>query len=135
MLGRLLPRCAATAAQRTVLRSAALRSSGGAARSLHCIGEVEGVHPPLAEYSHGVLVGPGCKTVYLSGQVGIDAEGNVPEGAAAQAELAFGAVELLLADVGMTAKDGALLCAPRHAMPSCGAPCALCCCLSLASCR
>lgn len=112
MLARLLPRCATATAQRSALRSAPLRCGSSSVRSLHSIGEVDGVHP---SHSSGVLVGPGCKTVYLSSQPGVDAAGTVPAGAAEQAELAFGAVELLLADVGMTAKDGAcaLLRAPR----------------------
>ena len=43
--------------------------------------------------------------LFLSGQLGIDADGNVPEGAAEQAELCFGAIKLLLADAGMSSTD------------------------------
>ena len=99
MLGRALlhlPRCT------TAARTSALRrplplpfSCRGSARALHSIGAVDGVHPPLAAHSHGVVVGPGCKTVYLSGQPGIDAEGALNEGGAVQ--LFFVRVSLRLA--------------------------------------
>lgn len=76
------------------------------ARALHSLGDVDGVHPPFAQYSHGVVVDPGYKTLFLSGQLGIDADGNIPETAAEQAKLCFGAIKLLLADADMTSKDG-----------------------------
>ena len=102
MLGRVTlagRRCTAVA---SVVRQPLLR-----ARPLHSLGEVEGVHSPLGQYSHGVVFGPGHKMAFLSGQVGIDADGNVPETAGEQAELCFGAIKLLLADAGMSSKDGA----------------------------
>lgn len=92
-------RCTAGA---SVLRSQALLLRS---RPLHSLGEVEGVHPPFAKYSHGVIVGAGHKMLYLSGQLGIDADGNVPESAAEQADLCFGAIKLLLADAGMSTTD------------------------------
>lgn len=98
MFGRLAlagRRCTAVRSRALLLR----------ARPLHSLGEVEGVHPPFAEYSHGVIVGAGHKMLFLSGQLGIDVDGNVPEGAAEQAELCFGAIKLLLADAGMSSTD------------------------------
>lgn len=107
MLGRLTlagRRCTAVA---SVVRQPLLR-----ARPVHSLGEVEGVHPPLGQYSHGVVFGPGHKMAFLSGQVGIDADGNVPETVGEQAELCFGAIKLLLADAGMSTKDGS--CSPMR---------------------
>eukprot|EP01046_Picozoa_sp_COSAG06_P000860 COSAG06_NODE_24_length_32981_cov_25.509671_36_plen_132_part_00 len=115
MLGRVAlvgRRCAAVSPAAAARRRPLLLLS---ARPLHTIGDVAGVHPPFAQYSHGVVVDPGCKTLFLSGQLGIDADGNVPESAAEQAKLCFGAIELLLADVNMTAKDGATRCCARTA--------------------
>ena len=98
MLG-LLRRCAA-------LRRPAPPLASRCAR-LHSLGAVEGVHPPFANYSHGVVVGPDHETLFLSGQLGIDAEGNVPEGVAEQAELTFEGIRRLLAEAGMGPVHGA----------------------------
>ena len=64
--------------------------------------EVDGVHPPFANYSHGVIVPPGKTLLYLSGQLGITAEKAVPEGAEEQADIIFGSIRKLLAEGGMT---------------------------------
>ncbi|TFF23220.1 RidA family protein [Jiella endophytica] len=62
----------------------------------------ETIHPPFAAYSHGIEVPPGARTVFLSGQLGIDADGTIPEGCGAQAERCFANVAAILADAGMT---------------------------------
>ena len=67
--------------------------------------DVEGVHPPFANYSHGVRVPPNSTTLFLSGQLGITADKAVPEGAGAQADIIFGAIKALLAEASMSAAD------------------------------
>ncbi|MFC4063955.1 RidA family protein [Actinoplanes subglobosus] len=54
--------------------------------------------PPAPNgYSHTVVVAPGSRLVYISGQVPIDAHGKVPEGWAEQTRLTFRNVEAALA--------------------------------------
>ena len=49
----------------------------------------EQVHPPLGAYSHTVKVAPNATWLVLSGQVGIDADGQLRTGMRAQTEQAF----------------------------------------------
>jgi enamine deaminase RidA (YjgF/YER057c/UK114 family) len=57
--------------------------------------------PPAPNgYSHTVVVAPGSRLVYISGQVPIDADGKVPEGWAEQTRLTFRNVEAALATGG-----------------------------------
>ena len=67
--------------------------------------DVPGVHPPFANYSHGVLVPPGHATLFLSGQLGITDLQEVPEDAGAQADVIFRSVAALLSEGGMSAAD------------------------------
>lgn len=67
--------------------------------------DVPGVHPPFANYSHGVLVPPGHATLFLSGQLGITDLKEVPEDAGAQADVIFRSVAALLSEGGMSAAD------------------------------
>ncbi len=59
------------------------------------------IRPPFAKYSHGVEVPPGKRLVFCSGQLGIAADGTVPEDAGAQAELCFANAAAVLAEAGM----------------------------------
>lgn len=65
------------------------------------------LNPPTIKgspnYSHGVAVEPGARFLAISGQVGRDADGSVPEGIEAQAELAWRNVRTILeaAEMGM----------------------------------
>ena len=63
------------------------------------------IRPPFARYAHGVEVPAGCRLVVTSGQLGIAADGTVPEGAEAQAALCFAALEAILAEGGMGRGD------------------------------
>ena len=67
--------------------------------------DVPDVHPPFANYSHGVIVPPGKRLLFLSGQLGITADQHVPEDAEEQAGVIFGAIKRLLAEGGMTPHD------------------------------
>jgi enamine deaminase RidA (YjgF/YER057c/UK114 family) len=60
---------------------------------------------PFARYAHGVMVPQGYAIVFTSGQLGLLPDGNVPEGAQAQAEICFGNIAAILHEAGMTAGD------------------------------
>jgi enamine deaminase RidA (YjgF/YER057c/UK114 family) len=64
-----------------------------------------GIHPPFARYSHAVEVPPQARTVFCAGQLGITADGTIPEDAAAQAELCFTNIAAILAEARMTLAD------------------------------
>ncbi|RYC31134.1 RidA family protein [Lichenibacterium minor] len=61
--------------------------------------------PPFARYAHGVAVPPGARLVFCSGQLGMAADGTVPEGAEEQAALCFANVAAILAEAGMALSD------------------------------
>lgn len=63
------------------------------------------IRPPFARYAHGVEVPAGWRLVATSGQLGIGADGSVPEGAEAQAALCFAACAAILAEAGMGPAD------------------------------
>ena len=58
-----------------------------------------GLHPPFAAYSHAIACG---NLLVTSGQLGISAAGEIPDGAEAQARLIFGAIDAILAEGGMS---------------------------------
>lgn len=55
---------------------------------------------PFAAYSHGIDVPPGHRLIVTSGQLGLAADGSVPDGAEAQAEICFGNLTSILAEAG-----------------------------------
>ncbi|MAX73897.1 MAG: enamine deaminase RidA [Nioella sp.] len=63
------------------------------------------IAPPFARYAHGVEVPPDHRLVATSGQLGLAADGTVPEGARAQADLCFAACTAILGEAGMTPAD------------------------------
>jgi enamine deaminase RidA (YjgF/YER057c/UK114 family) len=63
------------------------------------------IRPPFARYAHGVEVPPGARLVVTSGQLGIGADGLVPEGAEAQADLCLANCAAILAEAGMGPGD------------------------------
>lgn len=60
---------------------------------------------PFGRYVHGVEIPAGARMIATSGQLGLAADGTVPEGAEAQAALCFAAIEKILASGGMEAAD------------------------------
>lgn len=56
-------------------------------------------------YTHGVLVEAAWPTLYISGQVGLDASGTVSPDFATQARTAWRNVEAVLAAAGMSVSD------------------------------
>jgi enamine deaminase RidA (YjgF/YER057c/UK114 family) len=63
------------------------------------------IRPPFARYSHGVEVPIGHRLVFCSGQLGIAADGAIPESARAQADLCFSNIAAILAEAGMSLSD------------------------------
>jgi enamine deaminase RidA (YjgF/YER057c/UK114 family) len=60
---------------------------------------------PFARYSHGVEVPGGQRLVFCSGQLGVAADGSVPEEVRAQADLCFANIAAILAEAGMGLSD------------------------------
>ncbi|MDJ0824215.1 MAG: RidA family protein [Rhodobacter sp.] len=57
------------------------------------------IAPPFARYSHGVAVEAGTLIV-TSGQLGLAADGTVPDGAEAQAAICFANINAILGETG-----------------------------------
>lgn len=60
----------------------------------------DAIAPPFARYAHGVLADPGSRVIALSGQLGLAADGTVPGGAEAQAQICFANIDAILAEAG-----------------------------------
>ncbi len=60
-----------------------------------------GVHPPFANYAHGVSV-HARQLVVTSGQLGISSDGTVPGDARGQAEICFANIDAILAEAGLS---------------------------------
>lgn len=63
------------------------------------------IAPPFARYSHGVELPPGCRVVLCSGQLGIAADGSIPDDVRAQADLCFANIAAILGEAGMSLCD------------------------------
>ena len=63
------------------------------------------IAPPLARYSHGILVPPGQECLITSGQLALRPDGTIPEDAEAQCVLVFEALKAILAEGGMDFSD------------------------------
>src|ERR1700748_390350 len=63
------------------------------------------VAAPFGPYSHAVEVPEGSRLLYISGEVGVLPDGNVPQGIAAQAEACWRNIIAILADAGMGIGD------------------------------
>lgn len=60
----------------------------------------EDIAPPFARYAHAVEVPEGHRLIFTSGQLGLDAAGDVPESVEAQAEICFGNIDAILRAAG-----------------------------------
>jgi len=65
----------------------------------------DGLAPPLARYSHAVEITAGARLVVCSGQLGIGADGRIPDGVEEQATLCFEAIGRCLGAAGMGFAD------------------------------
>lgn len=63
------------------------------------------IRAPFARYSHGVELPSGQRLAFCSGQLGIAADGTIPQGAREQADLCFCNIAAILGEAGMTLKD------------------------------
>jgi enamine deaminase RidA (YjgF/YER057c/UK114 family) len=63
------------------------------------------IHPPFANYCHATVVPAHARWLYVSGQLGITADGIVPLEVEAQAELCFESLRVILAEADMAAAD------------------------------
>jgi enamine deaminase RidA (YjgF/YER057c/UK114 family) len=61
------------------------------------------IAPPFARYSHGIAVDAAGRLAATSGQLGVAADGTVPEGAEAQARICFANALAILAEAGLRA--------------------------------
>ena len=59
------------------------------------------VHTPAGPYSHTAVVQGGSELVFISGQVGVRADGSIPPGFAEQVELTFQNLQACLAAHGL----------------------------------
>lgn len=79
------------------------------------------IAPPFSNYSHGMLVPARADILFCSGQLGVAADGSVPEGCAAQAKLCFANIEAVLRAAGMDLGDivriNAYVTAREHMAP------------------
>ena len=63
------------------------------------------IAPPFARYAHGVAVPQGAELIFTSGQLGLAADGSIPESAEAQAEICFGNIDAILGAAGAGRAD------------------------------
>ena len=63
------------------------------------------IHPPFANYAHGVEVAAGSRIVFCSGQLGIGADGVIPDDVESQARLCFRAIAAILSEASMSLAD------------------------------
>ena len=63
------------------------------------------IHPPFAKYAHGIEVPAGSRMVFCSGQLGIGADGAVPDDVESQARLCFRAIAAILSEASMSLAD------------------------------
>ncbi len=62
-------------------------------------------HAPLSAYSHGIKVPPNAEWLVISGQIGINAKGQLQDGIRKQAEQAFRNILACLKEGGMRKQD------------------------------
>ena len=63
------------------------------------------IHPPFANYAHGVEVPAGGRIIRTSGQLGITANGETPAEAYEQAVICFANIRAVLAEKDMSAAN------------------------------
>ena len=61
-----------------------------------------GIAAPFGHYDHGVEAIDVSRLLHISGQLGVDPDGSVPDDVAAQIERTWLNIEAVLADAGMT---------------------------------
>ena len=64
-----------------------------------------GIAAPVALYVHGMEAPANARWLFISGQVGVHADGRVGKDAREQAEIAWANIQAILASAGMTVRD------------------------------
>lgn len=64
-----------------------------------------GLAPPFSNYSHAVEVPAGSRLLVCSGQLGMRADGSIPNDTAEQAKICFDNISIILAEAGMELSD------------------------------
>lgn len=59
------------------------------------------IHPPLGGYSHGLEIPAGARLLFISGQVGVRADGMCPHDCSGQLEVAWSNVDAVLESAAM----------------------------------
>lgn len=65
----------------------------------------ESIAPPQGAYTHGVEIPEGARVTFISGQVGVDPAGNLPDDFRSQAEIAFANCQAILEHNGLGMED------------------------------
>jgi len=63
------------------------------------------IRPPFARYAHAVEVAAGARLLFASGQLGLEPDDMLPEGAEAQAERCLANLDAILEEAGMGRSD------------------------------
>ncbi len=63
------------------------------------------VAPPFGAYDHAVEIPAGARTLHISGQIGVQPDGTIPDDIETQADQAWKNVLAILADAGMGVED------------------------------
>ncbi|MEL7212119.1 MAG: RidA family protein [Pseudomonadota bacterium] len=63
------------------------------------------IAPPFARYAHGAISDPGARVLVTSGQLGLAADGTIPDDTQAQAEICFANIDAILREGGATRQD------------------------------
>jgi len=63
------------------------------------------IRPPFARYSHAIEVAAGARLVFVSGQLGVNADDSVPPTVEGQAEQCFANIAAILAEAGLGLAD------------------------------
>ena len=64
-----------------------------------------GIAPPAALYVHGLEAPANARWLFISGQVGVHADGRVGKDAREQAEIVWANIQAILASAGMSVRD------------------------------
>ena len=63
------------------------------------------IRKPFSNYAHGLVVPPGMRLLFCSGQLGISLDEKVPADVEGQTRLCFANIEAILAEAGMRLSD------------------------------
>jgi 2-iminobutanoate/2-iminopropanoate deaminase len=63
------------------------------------------IRAPFAPYSHGIVVAPGARLLFASGQLGVRPDDTVPDDIEEQVVLCFENIRAILTEAGMTFAD------------------------------